>query len=101
MRPMNLVLAGFLMCGAGAALVYGLIPEAPLWAVWLLGPILWYFGFAFACAGLITRIFHAGRTQKQAQAARAARRAERVQPKPDNAPVGLQHEVPPMGGFLL
>jgi cytochrome c6 len=63
----------FLIAGAGTFL--NSYSNMPLWVVWLVGPLLWYLGFAVLISWLLWRLFvPAPETQKQeeAQPARAS-----------------------------
>lgn len=79
----------------------------PLWAAWIVGPLLWYLGFAVALVWGYRRFFDAPEEQE------AERRVEQPQtttvvvmrqepPRPNfgRGPVGVLHEIPSMGGFI-
>jgi hypothetical protein len=95
---MNLVLAGLLMCTAGGALIFAGFEDVPLWIAWLLGPTLWYLGFVFTCAGLIRIVMNAAHGKQRSTVHVVVPQKEAAR---GMAPMGLQREVPPMGGFLL
>ena len=80
----------------------------PLWAAWIIGPLFWYLGFAVALVWGYRRFFDAPQEQE------VARRAELPEtttvvvvnraPAATNfgkGPVGVLHEIPSMGGFIL
>jgi hypothetical protein len=46
------VICGAVMLIAGGVLLFGPYEMFPLWAIWLLGPLLWYLGFAISVVGL-------------------------------------------------
>jgi hypothetical protein len=55
---------GLMMVALGAAIVVALHGSMPLWAKWLIGPLLWYCGFALLLAWAFLRAFAFSQTAK-------------------------------------
>lgn len=53
----TLLLIGLAMLAIGCGLLFGPIPDEPLWAQWLVGPTFFYLGFPLAIVGVAIRIF--------------------------------------------
>ena len=84
----------FLIAGAGTFL--NSYSTMPLWVVWLVGPLLWYLGFAILISWLLWRLFvpapEAQQEQEEAQKVRASNFVEHdyevpVEPKMRKVPV--------------
>lgn len=106
MSRYKLLVAGSLMLGTGAFLVFSNPQFLPLWFVWLAGPFLWYVGIAVTIVGIAVGLFlPLSATEKRAFAAKQAREPIRVLPMRklvhQTAPAGLIREIPAMGGFLM
>lgn len=77
----------------------------PLWAAWIVGPLLWYFGFAVALVWGYRRFLDAPREEKaesrveQPQTVIVVHR-EAARANFGRGPVGVLHEIPSMGGFI-
>lgn len=81
----------------------------PLWVTWIVGPLLWYFGFAVMLVWGYQQFFgHAA--QEKAPEPTPARmepvRRQFIMARPYNrdfgaGPAGVLHEIPAMGGFIL
>ena len=67
-RVDGLGIAGLLMLAVGAGTFFGARAFLPLWMAWLVGPLLWYLGFAVIVSWLACRIF-GGDAQREAEAA--------------------------------
>ncbi|HYL12637.1 MAG TPA: hypothetical protein VEV41_06360 [Terriglobales bacterium] len=101
MRRYAMFVAGMLMVGAGAYLIFANPRLFPLWFVWLAGPFLWYVGIAVTIGGLATALF--------LSPTREARGAEEQEEVPvlrfrtlaKRQPAGVLREIPAMGGFIL
>lgn len=57
MRRYGMLIAGLLMVGAGAYLIFSNPQALPLWFIWLAGPFLWYVGLAVSMIGLAVTLF--------------------------------------------
>jgi hypothetical protein len=58
MRPVDrLGIVGLMLVAFGAAIVMTLQGSMPLWAKWLIGPLLWYGGIAVLLAWALMRAF--------------------------------------------
>lgn len=107
MSRYKLLVAGSLMLGAGAFLIFSNPQFLPLWFVWLAGPFLWYVGIAVTVVGIAAGLFlPLSAVEKQALATkRYVREPLRVLPMQklvrQTAPAGLIREIPAMGGFLM
>ncbi len=98
-----LALSGLLMLAAGGFLVFSPYDLFPVWAIWLVGPLLWYLGAAVTVAGIAAHFFIAEPRRKK-----SAETSEEITPilhleriGRRNAPAGVEHEIPAMGGFIL
>jgi hypothetical protein len=107
MRRYRLMIAGLLMVGAGAYLIFANPQALPLWFVWLVGPFFWYVGIAASVSGMGVALFlRSDACEKQTVKKKESRTEEiPVLPMrklvPQLAPVCLTREIPAMGGFLL
>ena len=98
-----LALSGLVMLAAGGFLVYCSPEILPLWAIWLVGPLLWYLGGAVTVGGIAAHFFIAEPKPKK-----SAETSEEITPilhleriGRRNAPAGITHEIPAMGGFII
>jgi hypothetical protein len=58
MRPVDkLGIVGLMLVAFGAVVVLSLQGTVPLWAKWLIGPLLWYGGIACLLAWALMRAF--------------------------------------------
>ncbi len=97
-----LALSGLLMLAAGGFLVFSPYDLFPLWAIWLVGPLLWYLGGAVTVGGIAAHFFAAEPNRKSAETTEEITpilHLERIGRR--NAPAGVEHEIPAMGGFSL
>src|SRR5690349_9080074 len=104
MRRYKLMIAGLLMVGAGAYLIFTNPPALPLWFVWLVGPFLWYVGIAVSIGGTGVALLLplSAREQKKVAAQPTPLLVLPLRKLvPQVAPIGLTREIPAMGGFLL
>jgi hypothetical protein len=107
MRRYKLLLAGLLMVGAGAFLIFVNPQALPLWFVWLAGPFLWYVGIAVSMVGIAFSLFLPLNVQEQQALAQKQEKREtipilRMQKfATQTPPAGLIREIPAMGGFLM
>jgi hypothetical protein len=106
MSRYKLLVAGSLMLGTGAFLIFSNPQALPLWFVWLAGPFLWYVGIAVTIVGIAVGLFlPVSAKEKQVLAAKQEREPIRVLSMQkfvrQTAPAGLIREIPAMGGFLL
>ncbi len=79
----------------------------PLWTAWVVGPLLWYLGFAVALVWGYRRFFDASQEQEVEQRAEEPQlttvvvvRREPASASFGKGPVGVLHEIPSMGGFI-
>ena len=104
MHRYNLLIAGLLMVGAGAYLIFANPQTLPLWFVWLAGPFLWYAGIALSISGVAMALFMP-RVPQQADAKKQKRAVIPIlhlqKLALGRAPAGLTREIPAMGGFIL
>ena len=97
MKQSTLVLiCGAVLLIAGGVLVFGPYQTFPLWAIWLVGPLFWYLGFAVTIVGLAIRFFVVPSREAETQ---VVLRLRHVAPR--SAPRGVVREIPAMGGFIL
>jgi hypothetical protein len=107
MRRYELLIAGMLMVGAGAYLLFSTPPALPLWFVWLAGPFLWYMGIAVCIAGIGVALFFNPAKQEKRSAAveREEEKVAMLRSQPiavrQPPPAGVLREIPAMGGFIL
>jgi hypothetical protein len=105
MKPVVTIGVGFVMLIGGATLVFGSGDGIPLWVSWLVGPMLWYGGFAVSITGLVMRLMlaiHAHEAKDHAPSVvLVPKKAEPARSRPGLAAAGVQREIPPMGGFIL
>lgn len=80
----------------------------PLWITWIAGPLLWYLGFAVAMVWGYHFFFDQAEPESQTEPAVEPQtttvvvvRRQHSQPKFGTGPVGVMHEIPAMGGFIL
>ena len=73
-----LAFIGLFLLFAGAGTFLSKYTFLPLWVVWLVGPLLWYLGFAVLISWMLWRLFVPGReaAQEEAQPDRASNFAE-------------------------
>jgi len=90
------LICGAVMLIAGGVLVFGSYEVFPLWAIWLVGPLLWYLGFAISMVGLAVRFFVVPSHVEEKQVVLVLQHVGAR-----NAPRGLAREIPAMGGFIL
>ena len=104
MRRMDLLgMTGVLMLLAGAVTFMGQESFVPLWIAWTVGPLLWYLGFAVTVVWGFYRAFGlAADAEKESETMNVIvvrpRSSER---NFGRGPVGVVHEIPAMGGFIL
>jgi len=94
--------AGLLMVILGGALFMGREVVAPVWVSFLIGPLLWYAGFALMIVWMIMR-WVGGATPEKTEVATTQTVIKPVR-KPtqfSEAPRGVLREIPAMGGFIL
>ena len=106
MKPVVTIGVGFVMLIGGATLVFGSGDGIPLWVSWLVGPMLWYSGFAVSIVGLAMRLMQAVHAHEaKAHAPAVVFVPQKSEPvatrRPGLAAAGVQREIPPMGGFIL
>ena len=58
MHRYNMIVAGSIMVGAGAYLIFVSQQGLPLWLIWLVGPFLWYIGIAVSIVGSAFPLIH-------------------------------------------
>jgi hypothetical protein len=107
MRRYSILIAGLLMVGAGAYLIFSNPQTLPLWFIWLAGPFLWYVGIAVSISGLAVTLF-SPMTAHEEQASAKKRQQQIEVPvlhlrkfATGASPAGLVREIPAMGGFIL
>jgi len=100
LRNHKSLIAGLLMLGSGAYLLFGDPASLPLWFIWTVGPLLWYLGFALSLVGVMLRLF--AHTPKRIAEAEVQHQEVFVLPlqKYSRPPAGVLHEIPSMGGFI-
>ncbi len=103
-RQVNwLALSGLVMLAAGGFIVYSSPDFLPLWVIWLVGPLLWYLGGAVTVGGIAAHFFAAEPNRKKSvetsEEITPILHLERIGRR--NAPEGVEHEIPSMGGFIL
>lgn len=105
MKPVITIGVGFVMLIGGATLLFGSGDGIPLWVAWMVGPMLWYGGFAVSITGLVMRVMQAVRAYENKQSAPAVvlvpKKLEPAVTRTGLASAGVQHEIPPMGGFIF
>lgn len=97
-----LALTGLVMLAAGGFIVYSSPSFLPLWVIWIVGPLLWYLGGAVTVGGIAAHFFAAEPNRKSAETSEEVTpilHLERIGRR--NAPVGVKHEIPAMGGFIF
>lgn len=81
----------------------------PLWATWIIGPLLWYLGFAVMLVWGYQQFFGQAAQANAPEPTPALKepvRRQRVTAPPSNPdlgvdPAGVVHEIPAMGGSIL
>ncbi|HEU5450737.1 MAG TPA: hypothetical protein VFU76_02070 [Terriglobales bacterium] len=73
---------------------FGAERSVPLWVAWIVGPLLWYLGFAVMTVWVFRRAFMP--EQKKSQAKVMVMKV----PSQVSGPAGVTHEIPAMGGFI-
>jgi hypothetical protein len=88
------VTCAVVMLVVGGVLLFAPYETFPLWAIWLVGPLLWYLAFAVLVVGLAACFFvePCRQEMKQVVLQHVAQRS---------APRGITREIPAMGGFIL
>ena len=89
---------GVLMLALGAYFFFGSQLESertvPLWVAWIVGPLLWYLGFAVLTVWVFFRAFLPKRhPEPKVMVLDVASKS--------SAPAGVIHEIPAMGGFIF
>lgn len=95
-------IAGLLMLAIGGYLIFSNQPVLPLWIAWLVGPLLWYAGFAVSVVWFFYRLFGVAAPREEEERA-AAPRPVYVNAAASGraASPALLREVPAMGAFIL
>ena len=93
--------AGLLMVILGGALFMGQDVVAPLWVSFLIGPLVWYTGFALIISWIIVRWLGSDNSEETEAATQTVIRPARRPTQFTGAPRGVLHEIPAMGGFIL
>jgi hypothetical protein len=101
MRRYAVFVAGMMMVGAGAYLIFANPRFLPLWFVWLAGPFLWYVGVAASIGGLAAALFLAPARETPGAEEQAEIPVLRFQKFSKRQPAGVLREIPAMGGFIL
>lgn len=107
MRRYSMLIAGLLMVGAGAYLIFSNPQAFPLWFIWLAGPFLWYVGIAVSIVGLAVTLFSPLPSQEEQALAKKQKQKIEVsvlhlhQFATGASPAGLVREIPSMGGFIM
>jgi mono/diheme cytochrome c family protein len=74
---------------------FGVERSVPLWVAWIVGPLLWYLGFAVLTVWVFCRAFMPEEKQPEAKVM-----VMKVSSKV-SGPAGVTHEIPAMGGFIF
>jgi mono/diheme cytochrome c family protein len=74
---------------------FGSERSVPLWVAWIVGPLLWYLGFAVMTVWVFYRAFMPEKNEAEAKVM-VMKVSSRYK-----APAGVTHEIPAMGGFIL
>ncbi len=90
-----LLAAGLTMLVIGGVLVFSPFEAAPMWAIFLVGPLLWYLGFGVIFAGIAAHFF----MPKSEPETTVVLKLDKVTKR--ESPEGVLHEIPSMGGFIL
>ena len=90
-----LALSGLLMLVTGGLMMFANSESLPLWAVWFVGPLLWYVGFGVAVSGFAAHFFMAPKRHDDTIRVLQLKRVD------THAPAGVSREIPAMGGFIL
>ena len=106
MRRVNwLGITGAAMLLGGAATFMSNDTYLPLWITWIVGPLLWYLGFAISLVWGYHHFFD--QPEPEPIAAPAQQQTvivvRRQVPTPGfgTGPAGVLHEIPAMGAFIL
>jgi hypothetical protein len=95
----KLGVVGVLMLALGAYFFFGSQfgsqASVPLWVAWIVGPLLWYLGFAVMTVWVFCRAFMPETRNEEAKVM-----VMKVASKP-SGPAGVTHEIPAMGGFIF
>lgn len=103
----RMLVAGLLMVGAGAYLIFSNPQALPLWFIWLAGPFLWYVGIAVSIIGLAVALFSPLPNHDEQAVAKKQKQPIEVSVlhlhkfATGVSPVGLVREIPSMGGFIM
>ena len=96
----KLAIVGVLMLGLGAYFFFGSQfgsqETVPLWLAWIVGPLLWYLGFAVMTVWVFYRAF-----MPREEKIEEAKVMIMTTTRSDSGPAGVIHEIPAMGGFIL
>jgi uncharacterized membrane protein len=90
-----LLAAGLTMLVIGGVLVFSPFEAAPVWAIFLVGPLLWYLGFGVIFAGIAAHFFLPSAEPETTVVLKLEKAMRNESPK------GVLHEIPSMGGFIL
>jgi uncharacterized membrane protein len=90
-----LLAAGLTMLVIGGVLVFSPFEAAPVWAIFLVGPLLWYLGFGVIFAGIAAHFYMPKSEPEHTVVMRLTHPVRRESPE------GVLHEIPSMGGFIL
>ena len=105
MRRVNaLGVTGLVLLLAGATTFLTDDSFLPLWITWIVGPLLWYLGFAVSLVWGYHYFFGQTAAQPAEQASPTPVIVVRRQPHQASfgaGPMGVVHEIPAMGGFIL
>lgn len=101
MRRYRMFVAGMLMVGAGAYLIFVNPHVFPLWFVWLAGPFLWYVGIAVTIGGLAAALFLFSTREAPTAEEQEEVPILRFRTLAKRQPAGVLREIPAMGGFIL
>jgi len=95
----KMAIVGVLMLGLGAYFFFGSQfgsqQTVPLWVAWIVGPLLWYLGFAVMTVWVFYRAFMPREESQEAKV------MIMTTSRNHEAPAGVIHEIPAMGGFIL
>ena len=95
-------LTGVAMLLGGATTFLSNDSFLPLWITWIVGPLFWYLGFAVMLVWGYQHFF--GPAASQETEPQITIRFVRQQPQAANVgrgPMGVIHEIPSMGVFIL
>ena len=97
----GLGIAGLVMLAAGGYLIFSDQVTLPLWIAWLVGPLLWYAGFAVSVVWFFYRLFGVAAPQQEEEAAAPQLVYVNAAASGRTAAPALLREVPAMGAFIL